>query len=62
METDKVKIRAKNFLSELGVPVTTFCRNIGISTVAYNRWQRNDLKLSEETVKRVSDYLLKYGF
>lgn len=61
-ETEKVKERAKNFLTELGVPVTAFCQRIGISAVAFNRWQRNDLKLADETVKRISDYLLKYGF
>ena len=61
-DTKKVKERAKNFLAELGVPVTVFCQKIGISVVAFNRWQRDDLKLSDETVKRISDYLIKYGF
>lgn len=62
MKTEEIKARAKKFIEELGVPVTTFSKKIGISTVAYNRWQRNDLKLSDETVKRIENYLLKYRF
>lgn len=57
-----VKERAKYFINELGIPVTVFSRKVGISRVAYVRWQIGDLNLSQQTEKRISDYLSKYGF
>ena len=58
----EIKERTKKFIGELGIPVTSFSKNIGISVSAFNRWQRNDLNLSETTVKRISSYLTKYNF
>ena len=62
IDQTEIKTRAKIFLAELGIPVTSFSKNIGISVSAYNRWLRNDLILSESTVKRISDYLKRYNF
>lgn len=58
----EIKTRAKSFLAELGIPTTRFCFNVGISPSAFNRWQRNDLILSESTVKRILDYLKRFNF
>lgn len=49
-------------MEELGVPVTNFCRNIGISTGTYYDCLRNKTHLSEERAKHIENYLLKYGF
>lgn len=58
----EIKERTKKFIGELGIPVTSFSKNIGISVSAFNRWQRNDLILAESTVKRISDYLKRFNF
>lgn len=57
-----LKDRCKKFTHELGIPITRFCRNINISTMAYYSWQSDDLKLAESTLKRINEYLSKYGF
>ena len=62
IDQTEIKARAKKFIAELGIPVTCFCKNIGISSSAFNRWQRNDLNLSETTVNRISEYLKRYNF
>jgi hypothetical protein len=54
--------RVKRFLLEFGVPVTEFCRRIDLSTSCYYEWRRGDLKLSDTTLKRIENYLTKYGF
>lgn len=58
----EVKTRAKKFINELGIPITNFTKNISVSVSAYNRWLRDDLILSESTIKRISDYLKRYNF
>lgn len=60
--SEKLKQRCKNFMDELGVPVTNFCRNIGISTGTYYDCLRDKTHLSEEKIKKIENYLLKYGF
>jgi len=57
-----MKARILRFLNELQLPKTRFCRGIGISTQALNAWLRDDLNLSENTLKRIDDYLRRYGF
>ena len=57
-----MKARILRFLNELQLPKTRFCRGIDISTQALNAWLRDDLRLSESTLKRIDDYLRRYGF
>lgn len=57
-----LKNRVKNFLAELGVPATKFCKNVNISYFSYQHWIRNMQKFSKETEKRISDYLEQYNF
>lgn len=57
-----MKTRIQRFLTELGLPKTRFCKGIGISTQALNAWLRDDLRLSDSTLKRIDNYLRKYGF
>ncbi len=54
--------RCCNFIDEFGVPITTFCRKINISTRAFYDWKRGKLNLSENTLKRIENYIGKYGF
>ena len=57
-----LKERCANFLNEFDIPKTHFCKKIELSTVSYSKWQKGQLKLSNETEKRIDTYLLKYGF
>lgn len=58
----ELKDRCRRFLSELGVPVTRFCKNIELSTSSYHDWQRGRYGLSQNTLNRIERYLEKYGF
>lgn len=62
METENLKSRCKEFISEIGVPTTRFCKNISISVTSYNTWQRDELELAESTLQRIDDYLTQYNF
>lgn len=45
----------KKTLQKVGISITTFCRRMQISTVAYYRWIHDDLKLSalkEQTIRK----------
>ncbi len=54
--------RCKKFLDTFQIPTTKFCRAIGLSTSAYYQWRRCELELSEETSRRVSNYLASHGY
>lgn len=54
--------RCQTFLDELGVPATVFSRKIGISSQALYEWRRGNLNLSGSTLKRIDEYLKRYGF
>lgn len=54
--------RLQRFLNELGVPVTTVCRKINLSTRALYYWRDGKLNLSKSTLQRLDEYLSRYGF
>lgn len=58
----KLQVRIDNFLSELQVPVTKFCKKINLSTQSLYDWRKGKLNLSDSTLKRIDNYLTKYGF
>lgn len=58
----ELKERCKKFLDELGVPVTVLSSKINLSPQSLYDWRKGKLKLSEATLKRLDDYLKKYGF
>lgn len=58
----ELKNRVSNFLDELGVTATAFCRRVGISYSAYQNWKRDIQKISQKTQEKISDYLAKYNF
>lgn len=62
MNAEKLKSRCKEFISEIGIPTTRFCRNVSVSVSAYNTWQRGELKLADSTLERIDAYLKKYNF
>ena len=54
--------RCDNFVKTLGVPITKFCKNIGLSRTALYDWQHGKLKLSDNTLARIEQYITQYGF
>lgn len=62
MEQEKIKARCEAMRAELGIPATKFCQNINLSTGSYHDWRRNKTTFSENRLKRIDDYLTKYGF
>lgn len=58
----KLKERCNKFIEEIGVPLTVFCKNVGISRTQYYSWQRGERNLSGNMEQRISDYLEKYNF
>lgn len=54
--------RCKNFLNELGVPITKFCLNIKLSRTSLYEWLNGKINLTESTLNRIDEYLKKYGF
>lgn len=57
-----LKTRCINLLSALGLPKTRFCRNIKISTQAFNAWLRGDLNLADSTKSRIDNFLKIFVF
>ena len=58
----ELKFRCCDMINELGLPTTRFCKNINLSTRCYYDWQNGKLKLSEERLKKIDQYLKKYNF
>lgn len=56
MET---KAKIFEIVKESGIPTTTFCKKIGLSTTAFYRWLKNDLKLSDEKEQTLRMYVRK---
>lgn len=58
----EIQERCKRLQTELGVPVTEFCRRVNLSPSGYYRWRAGEITLSEQTVARIDEWLKKYGF
>lgn len=49
-------------IDELGISITSFCRNIGISTSYFYYVKNGKMDFSSEVAERLNKYLSKYGF
>lgn len=58
----KLEERCEQFIKALGIKVTEFCANVGIGRTTYYIWKKGDLQLSDKTLKRIDEYLQKFGF
>lgn len=54
-----IREQTKKTLQEVGIPTTTFCKRMQISTAAYYRWLHKDLRLSEEKENKIKKYINK---
>lgn len=59
---ENIKNRCSKFLNELKLPATRLCRLVDLSASSFYKWQRGDLRLSENTLKRIDDCLARFGF
>lgn len=56
-----LKNRVLTFLEALGLPKSRFAAKVGISAKALSRWLDGDLNLSQSTLKRINDFLLRFN-
>lgn len=54
--------RVQNFLNELEMPITVFCKKIEVSPSYFYKWRVGQVNFSEKTLQRISNFLSKYGF
>lgn len=54
-----IKEQTRDTLHEVGIPITTFCKKINLSTAAYYRWQHDDLRLSKVKEDSIRRYINK---
>ena len=54
-----IKEQTRDTLQKVGIPVTTFCKKMNLSTAAYYRWLHDDLRLSEAKEDSIRRYINK---
>lgn len=57
----ELKEKVSSFFSAVAMPKSEFCRRIEISPQALYCWQHDKLNLSDDTLKRIDDFLAKYN-
>lgn len=62
MNQQTLKQRVQNYIEDSGIPRTTFCKRINISTGYLYKWLHNERTFSDEIVERIEAYLNKYGY
>lgn len=55
------KERAKSFIQEIRLPVTRFAQNVGLCAGTMHQWFRGDLELSEQSLKRIDEFLKSFN-
>lgn len=46
-------------LQKVGIPITTFCKKMNLSTAAYYRWLHDDLRLSDAKENTIKNYIAR---
>ena len=62
MNQQPLKQRVQNYIEDSGIPRTTFCKRINISTGYLYKWLHDERTFSDEVVERIEAYLNKYGY
>lgn len=55
----KLQDQTRKTLQETGLPISVFCRKIGISQTAFYRWLKEDLRLSEQKENNIRKHINK---
>ena len=56
-----VKERVKDFLKEIGLPVTRFAKCIGLSPDAVRQWLADDLNLKQSNIEKIDKWLKQFN-
>lgn len=51
------KERAQKFMKEIGLPMVRFARDVNLSPDTIRKWFKDELKLRDNHVKRIDDFL-----
>ncbi len=62
MNNKRLLERCENFMSELGVSKTAFCKHVQISVSAFYAWRSGQLALSDMTLSRIDKYLVRPNY
>lgn len=62
MNQDNLKQRAKAFVDTLSLPISKFAANAGFDRSAWYRWQKGENVFSDERLKRIDEYIARFGF
>ena len=62
MEENDLILRCEKLMDEMGVSKAAFCKRVNLSTSAYYAWKSGVLKLSKETMDRISRFIERFGF
>ncbi len=54
--------RIQRMISEIGLPVSSFCKSVGISTSAFYHARGGTLKLSDTTRARIDEFLSRFNY
>ena len=54
--------RCEQFMDELGITVTNFCKRVRLSRSGFYAWQAGRISLSNATQHRIDAYLKQYDF
>jgi len=54
--------RIDRFITDSGVPITRFCRAIGITPQTYYPWRKGETRISYATIQRIEEYLRKFNY
>lgn len=57
-----IKERTLTFMDEVGVPVSAFAKNVGLSASTLYKWRLDLIEISSPALQRIDDYLKRFGY
>lgn len=57
-----LKKRVEDFLTDLGLPKSRLAKKVGITGQSISLWLKGDLNLSDDTEKRIDQFLKKFNY
>lgn len=62
MNQTTLKKRVKQYLSDTGIPRTSFCKRVHISTTYLYKWLHDKRTFSEDVAERIDEYLKRFNY
>ena len=57
-----LKKRVQDFIDALDLPKSRLAKQVGITGQSISLWLKGDLKLSDDTEKRIDQFLKKFNY